>query len=288
MSRVCARALRSLPVLGLTTAFLAASCGGATFTSNGSAGNGAIASSGFANGGSAGSGNAGSSGQPSGGSAGAEVVADGGEAGANAGGGNEAGSGGAGTAGAGAAGAPAGGSSGSAGTAGSMAGAAGSGPPPDTVCPSDPPGNEACVSGLSCSYGEDLRSRCRAQYACMNGKWAAMAVKCPTLIACIDRPAGFPKSGDLCSMVGEDCTLDNGPYGKVYCRCDACATGSCAQAWECAGPPAGCPIVVPNDGQPCDMNGSSCQYGNCSMANALQVQCTKKIWHWLPVACPKM
>jgi hypothetical protein len=264
------RVLLWLPALLLVPAIAGTGCGGNVFTSTSLAGaGGAAAGSGAASGraGSATAGDTSDGGDANGGSAG-DVSAGGTSSGGTI--------------------AVSGGSSvgGTAGHAGSVVGVGGSTAVADTACPTDPPGTEACLPGLSCTYGDDLRAQCRSRFRCVEAVWSSTVAKCADLISCDQVPEGFPKQGDACTTVGEDCTLDNGTFGKVYCRCDACTGASCTKNWECEGPPTGCPIVVPNDGQPCDTNGVSCLYGNCSMANGLQVDCTNKIWRWSVVACP--
>ena len=306
-SRIWARSFSCLPLAVLAFLLAGPGCGDATFhadgTSAGSGGSGDVAGradeggagtdTGGAppSGGSAGSqaGSEARAGAPAGGhtSAGAAGTSHGGRGSAGASGGGRSGGGGGGASGgrSGSGGASGGGRSGGGGAGG---GSGGAGPVPDATCPTDPPGDEPCVTGLSCSYGDDLRPRCRSRYQCENGSWTAQLAKCTALIACIDRMGGIPHANDACTDVGEDCTLDNGANGKVYCRCDACSGVMCKPTWECAGPPTGCPLVVPNEGQPCDVNGTSCQYGNCNMANGLQVQCTKKTWRWQQLVCPAL
>ena len=270
------RALLWLPTLALAPAFVGTGCGGNLFTSTSTAGAGGAGAGGAGAGGAAAgsgavSGRGASAGQTSDGGSADGGSADGGSAGAVDTGGTSAGGKSVG---------------GAAGSAGSVAGAGGSSPVVDSACPSNAPGGEACVTGLSCTYGDDLRARCRTRFKCVGAAWASTLAVCAPLISCDQVPEGFPKQGDACTTVGEDCTLANGAYGTVYCRCDACTGTQCAKTWECAGPPTGCPLLLPNDGQPCDTDGLSCMYGNCSMANGLQVACTKKVWNWSEVACP--
>jgi hypothetical protein len=133
----------------------------------------------------------GSSGALSGGSAGQSTQGGGssaGSAGAPAGGMSaggappSAGAGGAPSAGAG--GAP------SAGAAGMNAGGGGM---PSTTCPTRPPTDQACTTGLSCSYGTDLRPACRNHYDCEAGMWNAKVSACKVLESCAVRDGGVPQ-----------------------------------------------------------------------------------------------
>jgi hypothetical protein len=164
---------------------------------------------------------------------------------------------------------------------------------PASACPANPPTQTsgACVSGLSCTYGDDLRPACRTHVDCLDGMWSAQAVSaCKPLIDCGSRDGGVPQVGAACTNVGEDCTLSEGPgAGLVYCRCDACLTSPCTPAWDCKGPPpTPCPQLLPNEGQPCDTNGESCTYGSCSMSadEVADMECIAHIWNQIANVCP--
>jgi hypothetical protein len=168
-------------------------------------------------------------------------------------------------------------------------GAVGAGGAPTSVCPAAPPNNDACVSGLICTYGMDLRPACRTRYECMNKLWTVSGTACAPLIACLDRDAGIPHPGDECTSVGEDCTLgDEAQGGPVYCRCDACVGAECSPKWDCIGPPLKpCLAIPPNEGQACDTNGQSCSYGSCGMpGNDVEgLQCVEHFWQRVAGGC---
>jgi hypothetical protein len=164
-----------------------------------------------------------------------------------------------------------------------------SGGAPTSVCPAAPPIAGACVSGLICTYGADLRPACRTRYECSSNLWTVSGTACSLLVACLDRDGGVPHPGDTCAAVGEDCTLgDEAQGGPVYCRCDVCVGAACSPKWDCVGPPLKpCASSPPNEGQACDTNGQSCSYGSCSMpANDVEtMQCVGHYWQRLGGGC---
>ena len=255
-------------------------CGGSSFSgaSGGSGGAGAGA-------GGIGQGGASIAGGANGGDAGVIERGGGSTGGGSTGGGSTGGSGSA-HGGAGEAGEPA-----AAGEGGiSNAGAAGvSGGAATSVCPATPPNGGACVSGLSCTYGTDLRPSCRTHYECTNKLWTVSGTACALLIDCLDRDGGIPHPGDECTSVGEDCTLgDEAQGGPVYCRCDVCVGAECSPKWDCIGPPPKpCSAIPPNEGQPCDTNGQSCGYGSCGMpGNDVEaLQCVNRTWQRVGGGC---
>ncbi|HTA94322.1 MAG TPA: hypothetical protein VK745_32300 [Polyangiaceae bacterium] len=219
-----------------------ADCGGSAFTATGSAGGGGAGGSAGHGGSEAlgGDGNAGgqsSAGTSSGGQTGRAGSASGG-AGASAGSGGVAGA--------------SGGASGAAGRAGA-AGTAGAGGMPISACPTTPP-TGACVAGLKCTYGDDLRLMRRSHYECSNGRFVEdPSAACVPLENCFMRDGGAATDRSACPTLGEECSFDAGTdQGMVYCRCEACPTGNCAATWNCVSPPAKpCPLALPNIGQPC-------------------------------------
>jgi hypothetical protein len=160
---------------------------------------------------------------------------------------------------------------------------------PSTTCPTSPPTEQACATGLSCSYGADLRPACRNHYDCVAGMWSAKASACKALESCAMRDGGVPQVGAACTTIGEDCTLDGGTSGTIYCRCDQhLMTNPVTAEWDCIGPPASpCPQIMPNVGQACASNGESCTYGSCSMPanDNMTVQCTARIWKAVASGC---
>jgi hypothetical protein len=216
-------------------------------------------------------------------------AASGGSSGAARGGGS---SGGnppvAGAAGAGSAGSSAGGTNAGGTNAGGEAGA-----PATGVCPPNPPtaSSGACVSGLSCTYGTDLRPACRRHVDCVDGMWSTQALSaCKPLLDCVARDGGIPQQYEACTEVGEDCTLTEGPgQGLIYCRCDAClGDGTCTPTWSCIGPPPNpCPQSLPNEGQRCEMNGQSCTYGSCNLPanDVADMECVANVWQQVAGGC---
>jgi hypothetical protein len=173
------------------------------------------------------------------------------------------------------------GGTGAAGSAGSSAGAGGS---VLDKCPPNPPASGACKTGLECTYGDDLRAECRNRYNCVSGKWQSQLDNCAPLEDCSEVDGGIRQVGTSCPTVGVDCTFANGTEGLIYCRCDAQLAGTMSTPiWDCEGPPpAPCPKVLPNEGQPCDgsSSGNMCVYGSCDFGaeSIAGMQCQNGVW----------
>ncbi|HEY4158914.1 MAG TPA: hypothetical protein VGM29_12485 [Polyangiaceae bacterium] len=247
-------------------ALLELGCGGSSFSAAGSAGSSVSGAAGAA--GSSVGGASGSTGQ-----GGTSNAGRGGSAGVS-----------------GASGSGSGGASGSAGASGSStAGASGSAGAPATVCPVMGPPQGACKTGLTCSYGDDIRAQCRTVAQCAAGHFIVGAPGCKPLIAC-SAVVGSPfQVHAACGTLGDDCLLSSDPtYGPTYCRCDSCTGPVCGGplSWDClSSPTKPCPLTVPNEGQSCSGAAPSCTYGNCDMEDQLEVDCVNGSWQWVPLAC---
>ncbi len=272
----------ALVVTGFLGSLFLFHCGGSAFT--GASGGGAGGIGGSALSGGAGGANAtagaNAAGTASGGSAGA-IPAGGAASGGSAGAAQDGGVGGS---------APLAGAGGAVGVGGSGINAAGTGgSAPSTVCPATPPSG-ACVGGLSCTYGDDIRPTCRTQYNCVAGEWSAKLTGCEPVESCAARDGGVPLVGTQCTEVGEDCTLSQGAnLGLVYCRCDQGLIAAVKPKWDCVGPPPSpCPQVEPNAGAACGTNGQMCAYGSCSIPtdSAMGFECDDQVWKQTAGGCP--
>jgi len=261
-SRVNARFSRlalAFGVSALTSCLFLLDCGGSAFTSGTEAVGGAQAGLGGADElGGAGLGSAGKGGQSGGPSSGGSPPA------AGAGGVSDAG------------GPPSGGAGGDL---------------PVSACPVAPPTGGTCVTGLSCTYGMDLRPACRTRFQCSKGVWTSDGTTCSPLLDCSTREGGIPQVGHECSEVGEDCTLNGGSTtGLIYCRCDTHATTQpVSTVWDCVGPPQKpCPKLAPNEGQACDGTSADvCRYGSCSMPPGYieDLECVNHVITRIPAVC---
>jgi hypothetical protein len=249
--------------------------GGAITSSGGSSAGGISTGGGAGRGGASGQG--GASGKGGGGSSGASGGASGGPPNGGAGG---------------VGGSLAGGAGGAVGGAGGTNSGGTGGVIVTTACPVSPPtaNSPPCAPGLSCTYGDDLRPACRTHVDCLDGAWVAQAAPaCKPLIDCGSHDGGVPQVGKACTLVGDDCTLNEGAgNGLVYCRCDTCTASTCTAEWDCIGPPQSpCPKLLPNEGQPCDVNGESCSYGECGMPanDVANMQCIAHVWQQIAGGC---
>jgi hypothetical protein len=70
--------------------------------------------------------------------------------------------------------------------------------------------------------------------------------------------------------------------------CAANCTSICSfpPIWHCFGPPAGCPTILPNHGQPCG-NAMACSYGTCASQTAVNAICETGFWTWRAALCPQ-
>jgi hypothetical protein len=165
----------------------------------------------------------------------------------------------------------------------SSAGSAGTMPGPDTACPdTQPTKGGACQGKLSCSYGADVRTQCRAHASCDSGDWAITDPGCTKLHSC-----GGTVANAACEMGTAACVKD----GYQYCVCSACQGNLCGMTatWQCHGGPsaAGCPKLQPNEGQPCSGE-LKCRYGACGVAQdtPLDAVCNADgTWHYESVIC---
>jgi hypothetical protein len=221
-------------------------------------------------------GGAGRAGAGAGGLGGAGSGGNGGSGGAGSGG--KAGSGGAGSGGkAGSGGAGSGGKAGSGGTSGT----GGAGP---SMCPPNAPSaGSACSFIGHCSYGTHPLQRCRDVYACDGARWQlTQDASCGTPPSCESLPTP-PVINAQCMPEGAECLGAN----NLYCLCAAnCSTFCSLPIWQCFGAPGDCPAVLPNRGQPCNVN-LSCVYGSCASQTGVQAICENGVWVWYGLICPQ-
>jgi hypothetical protein len=152
------------------------------------------------------------------------------------------------------------------------------GPPPLTECPvAAPDANAPCAGSFDCSYGTDPRSGCRALYQCRSGSFLVTLPKCQGILSCLS-VTPIPIVGHTCSSVGQWCQSSS----NVQCGCTPCTSSSCqsSTAWDCFGPPSPpCPVLPPNEGQPCDSNSvSDCTYGRCPLDTHVVARCQNDRW----------
>jgi len=185
---------------------------------------------------------------------------------------------------------------------GATAGSSGSGGVIGFTCPASPPGNATpCTappppdagyfssSVADCSWGDDPRPRCRTTARCSASTWEVMA---PDATACSSPPlaAACPTTPPADTTVCADSTVSCWYSSGTRCWCSGCQGGSgypvCQildpPQWYCATPAAGCPIVMPQAGTPCDTSGLSCG-PDCD----LQISCQGGLWRWLQGSCPR-
>jgi hypothetical protein len=247
----------------------------------GRGGTSGTSSGGSQTGGDAGDGASGGSGPGGmGGSSGASM----GGAGAGSGGASTTGGfGGAGSGGKGGSGGAGSGGKGGSGGAGS-GGKGGSGGAGPSMCPpSAPSPNSACSFMGHCSYGTHPLERCRDVYACDGVRWQqTQDATCTTPPSCQELPTP-PVINAQCMPEGAECQGNN-----LYCLCAPNCSTVCSvpPIWHCFGTPGDCPAVLPNRGQPCNVN-LSCVYGSCASQTGVQAICENGFWVWYGLICPQ-
>lgn len=160
--------------------------------------------------------------------------------------------------------------------------AGGAGPDPvDEVCPqAQPAAHGACKSGLSCTYGDDVRASCRQHAKCDGGQWVITDPGCKELPVC--EPIILGKE---CAADAPDCLMQ----GEIFCSCSACNGSLCSNThkWACAAGPGGaCPKLPPNLGQSC-AGSTECTYGACAVNEGVTTTCNGATWGWDSLICPK-
>ena len=158
-------------------------------------------------------------------------------------------------------------------------------------CPqADPSEGAACREPTAplCSYGDSPRPECRDLWTCTSGLWHAIHQGCP------QTPAGYcPDSQPLvrtsCSVSGPADWVACVYPGNVLCTCECDGAGACTPThFVCYPPPTtpGCPSILPNEGQPCAVQGTRCLYGNPCGNDGTAVLCRAGVWSAGLYTCP--
>jgi hypothetical protein len=178
---------------------------------------------------------------------------------------------------------PTGGSAGAGSGGAGSGGKGGSGGAGPSMCPPGAPSpNSACSFMGHCSYGTHPLQRCRDVYACDGVRWQqTQDANCATPPSCEDLPTP-PVINAQCMPEGAEC------QGNLYCLCAANCSTVCSfpPIWHCFGTPGDCPAVLPNRGQPCNVN-LSCVYGSCASQTGVQAICENGFWVWYGLICPQ-
>ena len=80
------------------------------------------------------------------------------------------------------------------------------------------------------------------------------------------------------------CVYDDG----TVCICRVCPRGLCdnGPGWQCILPPEDpeCPVLAPNIGEECSVDGIACDYGDPCVSGALRI-CRLGVWHPRSYSC---
>jgi hypothetical protein len=159
-------------------------------------------------------------------------------------------------------------------------------------CPSAAPADaSACgTDGLECEYGSNPVPECNTVATCDSAHWAVQPPTtgdaCPTMRS-PSCPASFSAASPAvhCEPLGLVCDFAEG-------RCDCSVGGgpvpldaSAAARWHCQTPGDGCPEPRPGLGTPCTTEGTSCDYGSCTVQGGSGQQCHNGTWQTEAFAC---
>jgi hypothetical protein len=157
--------------------------------------------------------------------------------------------------------------------------------PTQELCPPNPPmDGDSCPNWYqSCEYGDDPRIDCRTLFRCLAAG--------PDPTVWVEWPPGYCPSLDpnLCPLEPDTSGLCSDP--EALCIYPDGAQCGCVSMqwyeWHCVPPPeTGCPVVAPNFGQPCQLEGAHCEYGSCRLGTWAIRACLSGTWTSLVVQCP--
>jgi hypothetical protein len=175
-------------------------------------------------------------------------------------------------------------------------GVADSGPGQDAEsagpCPSGPPaaGASCAPEGLECEYGLSPVPTCDTVATCQMARWSLQA----------------PASGDDCPATRSSQCLGTFAVASLEAHCDplglvcdyptgrcGCSVGSgpvpldasAAARWHCQEPGSDCPRPRPPLGSACTSDGTSCDYGSCTVPGGSGENCSNGLWQTYAFAC---
>lgn len=167
----------------------------------------------------------------------------------------------------------------------SMVGDGGVGLPPK------PNGSSCLLAGAVCEYGTSPDRNCNAVYTCPSDTEAWRQLPSETCASADECPKNVGSS----ALEGLPCGFDGGAGDSDELQCNvsdgvcACTTGRGgpdvhARRWVCTKPLAACPLVRPNQGQPCQ-TGLLCDYGSCRSKRGLAMTCVGGVWSTTTLDC---
>jgi hypothetical protein len=143
------------------------------------------------------------------------------------------------------------------------------------------------MEGATCGYGDSVFAECRTTYECHGGMWLPSVTNCPAQSpGCPSTP---PQNKSSCD---DDAGMSMCGYGDgQICICSQCPPvgGACfpmPPMWYCNGPsgPAGCQMLVPNQGATCSDPTLKCHYpSGCG----IEADCVSGAWKWTMDPCPQ-
>lgn len=147
------------------------------------------------------------------------------------------------------------------------------------------------LSGAVCEYGTSPDRNCNEVYTCPSESeaWRQLpGERCASFDEC-------PKNQPISAIEGLPCGFDGGVSDADELHCNmsdgvcACTTGRGGtdvhpRQWVCTKPLSACPLVRPNQGQPCQ-GGMVCDYGSCRSKRGMAMTCIRGVWGATSIDC---
>jgi hypothetical protein len=162
-------------------------------------------------------------------------------------------------------------------------------------CPASLPNDGvACTpEGAFCEYGTNNGACGDPTTTCTGGVWkqplptpgvaCLPSDSCPASHASIVDGQNCGNEELECNYPGQGrCTCATQGFGGLPVYVDG---GTPPNVWECEQPTPGCPVDRPRIGSACSTENQSCTYGDCSMPDTVDIECSGGVWINEPFAC---
>jgi hypothetical protein len=146
------------------------------------------------------------------------------------------------------------------------------------------------LGGAICEYGTSPDRNCNQVFSCASDleTWRLLPSERCSASEC-------PKNQAVAAVDGAPCGFDGGANDADEMLCNmtdgvcACTTGRGGndvhpRRWVCTKPLAACPLLRPNEGQPCQ-EGMICDYGSCRSKRGLAMVCVSGVWGATTLDC---
>ncbi len=164
-------------------------------------------------------------------------------------------------------------------------------------CPASvPSAGAACTrSGLECEYGTSPVTACNTVATCAGSTWTitppnssggacrgSLDSQCPATYALVPKGSHCSDPNLVCDYPRGRCACE-APTGGIVVLADASLMTT---TWMCQTGTTGCPDTRPALGTACSPEGTSCDYGACTIPDGTAEECTGGVWQSGAIACP--